>query len=370
MSAPRVLVLGSVLGQARGGVWRHNGELLPRAARLLAEAGGSLTVLEGREPCGFSLPPEVERLSSSIPGRPILARALFEERELKRVLKECHEQGRGFDLLHTAHQPVPRGHGLPFSLLIHDLRSLQLRGTVFSRRFLAREVIGDAVKRATQLMTVSHAMAASISKELDVELERIDLIPNAGDHFQALPRQTPAKGPLLCLGHLEARKNQQLLIETLALDPDLPDVEFIGSAKGDEEQRLRKLAIEGGVSQRVHFPGALDDEDLRSRFAATACVVLPSILEGFGIVALEAQLARAPLALSDISAHREVAPQARFFDDDPQACARAIRAAMQSPVTELAAHAEQCRGRFDWERSARLLVASWTRMHRAREQQG
>ena len=36
--APHVLVLGSVLGQPKGGVWRHNRELLPRVARLLEAA--------------------------------------------------------------------------------------------------------------------------------------------------------------------------------------------------------------------------------------------------------------------------------------------------------------------------------------------
>jgi hypothetical protein len=54
VSAPRVLVSGVVLGQPMGGVRRHNAELLPRVARLLAERGGSLAVLEGRERMGAS----------------------------------------------------------------------------------------------------------------------------------------------------------------------------------------------------------------------------------------------------------------------------------------------------------------------------
>src|SRR6185295_4411823 len=73
-AAPRVLVLGTLFGQPMGGVRRHNAELLPRAAKLLEERGGSLAVLEGREPAAFDLPPPIERIASDAAPHPVLAR--------------------------------------------------------------------------------------------------------------------------------------------------------------------------------------------------------------------------------------------------------------------------------------------------------
>ncbi len=74
MRAPRVLLSGVALAQPMGGVVRHNLELLPRLARLLADAGGGLTILEGRERIAFELP-GIERVASDVPPRPPFARA-------------------------------------------------------------------------------------------------------------------------------------------------------------------------------------------------------------------------------------------------------------------------------------------------------
>lgn len=360
VKAQRVLVLGSVLDQGYGGVWRHNRELLPRAAALLSAAGGSLAVLEGREPCAFPLPDEVERIPSRTPSRPALSRALAEGHALRRVLEDAKAQGRPFDLVHTAHQPVPRGFGTPVSLLIHDLRSMDLKHSPFSRRLFSREIIGGSIGRAAVLSAVSQAVADELAMKFKFAGVRIHIISNAADHFEPLPRQGLDGAPLLCVGHLEPRKNQQLLLEALAADPALPDVHFVGAAKGAEEQRLREYADRLAVRDRVRFLGPVDDDRLRQLLAEARAVVLPSQLEGFGIVALEAIQAEVPLALSAIPAHLEVAPDAPHFIDKPDACAAAIHAALKTSPEDLRRFASEARSRFSWDESAARLVAAWS----------
>jgi glycosyltransferase involved in cell wall biosynthesis len=361
LNAPRVLVLGAVLGQPKGGVWRHNRELLPRAARLLNEGGGSLAVLEGRDPCAFDLPREVERIPSSVPAHPVLRRALAEGHALRRLLDERSAAGRPFELVHTAHQPVPRGFETPLALLVHDLRALELAHSPFSRRLVAREILGRAARRAAVVMTVSEAMADELAAKLGHERAAVRVVPNAADHFQPLPRRLGPGAPLVCVAHLEPRKNQELLLEALSHDPGLPDAHFAGAAKGDEEARLRSRAAELGVAERVRFLGVLSDEELQELYAQAACVVLPSRLEGFGIVALEAQLAGVPLALSAIPAHLEVAAPGTpsFAPADARACAAAIRSALVATPDELAA-AERSAHRYRWDDSARALLSAWS----------
>ncbi len=69
----------------------------------------------------------------------------------------------------------------------------------------------------------------------------------------------------------------------------------------------------------VHSLGYLDRNALHDWYRRTAVFVAPSLYEPFGLVALEAALARCPLVLSDIPTLREVWGDAAVFvsPDDP-----------------------------------------------------
>lgn len=359
MRAARVLVAAAPLAQAMGGVRRHNQELLPRAAKLLEAAGGGLALLVGRDGVARELSEALECLASDVPSGPPLARAAREGAALRRVLEEARQRGRPIDLVHTAHLPAPRALGTPFTLTLHDLRALALAHTPFSRRFFARSVIGAAVKAARAVFTVSETVRAEV--EARFRPARVFVVPNAGDHLPILPRTAAPGAALLHVGHLEPRKNLALLLAALAADPGLPDLELAGAAKGDEEARLRARAEELGLGARVRFLGPVPDHALPELYARCAAVVIPSLLEGFGIGVLEAQRARAPLAIADAGALPEVAgPSApRFAPDDPAACARALRAALASDAATLEAAAAHAAG-YRWDTSARALVDAWS----------
>jgi len=341
VSAPRVLVCASVLGQGPGGVRRHNAALLPRAAALLEARGGRLAVLEGRERIAFALPASVERIAGDIPPRPVFLRALRESRALARV--------RGFDLVHTGHLPAPRGLAVPFTITLHDLRHVE------AGRLLARAALRDALRRARGVFTVSQSVRAELVARFGADPGRVRVVPNAADHFEPLPREAGKDARILCLGHLEPRKNQELLLRALALDPSLPGADFAGAAKGRERERLEALARELGLGARARFLGPFEDAQLPALYARAAAAVFPARLEGFGIGPLEALRARCPLAVSKIPAHLEVAggAVASFAPDDPRACAAAIRAALAAPA--------RCEAgkRYSWDASARALVEGW-----------
>lgn len=364
MSAPRVLVSGVVLGQPAGGVRRHNAELLPRIARLLAERGGGLAVLEGRERITFELPREIERIETSVPAGPPIARAAAEGFALRAALEVARNSGRPFQLVHTAHFPVPRSIPVPFTLTIHDLRALVLRDASTARRVVAGPVMGGAARRAARVFTVSRATARDIVTRLRVPDAIV--IGNGGDHFTPLPRRARADAAIVHLGHLEPRKNLDVVLAALALDPRLPDLEMWGAAKGDEAERLSEMASKLGISARVRFRGPYADEGLSTILSTCAAVVLPSKLEGFGIGVLEAQRARAPLAIADAGALPEVAGDdtPRFAPDDARACAAAIRTALafdDGDLDRASAHAAE----FTWDRCARTWCDAWCELTNA-----
>ena len=356
----RVLLSAVVLAQPMGGVRRHNAELLPRVARILREKGGALAVLEGREKIPFELPDFVERIPSSVPAHPVIARATLEGRALRRALEAATSAGARFDLVHTGHLPVPRHLKTPHCVTIHDLRALELEHTPLSRRLIARKVIGAAVEAAAMVITVSQHVREQLLARFRLHPDRVRVVPNAADHFIALPRAVGANAALLHVGHVERRKNLDVVVRALALDPTLPRLCLAGDAKHGEDERLRELARELGVLERVEFIGPFADERLAELLANAACMVLPSRLEGFGIPALEACRARVPLAISRTPALLEVAGSdtPSFAPDDPAECASAIRAALALPASTLDAAAGAA-ARFAWDSSARLLADAW-----------
>ncbi len=358
--ATRVLVSGVVLGQPPGGVVRHNAELLPRAERLLRAGGGALILLEGRVPARFELPREIERFSTDVPSRPPWRRFLAEGRAIARALEHFRAIGEPIDLVHTAHLPVPRIRETPFTLTLHDLRWLEMPDVASWKRALARRAIASAARRSSSVIAVSESVAKRLRALTATE---VVVIPNGADHLPVLPRRATKSSPLLAVGHLEPRKNVELLLRALALDPALPDLMLAGAAKGDHERRLRQLANELGVASRVRFLGFVADERLPELYAEAACVIVPSWIEGFGLAAVEALRAGAPLAVADAGALPEVAGPGvpRFDPRAPASAARAIREALGTNAAQLEERARAA-SRFNWDESASRLVELWSRV--------
>jgi teichuronic acid biosynthesis glycosyltransferase TuaC len=179
------------------------------------------------------------------------------------------------------------------------------------------------------------------------------VIGNGVDHFVPMARVMGEDAPVVCVGHVEKRKNLELVVRALAVDATLPRVEFHGAPKEDEADRLHALAASLGVGKRVRFAGKFVEGDLPRILARARCVCLPSRIEGFGIVGLEAQVAGVPLAIARAGALVEVAGVGvpSFGVDDPVECARAIHAAMAQEVDELERVKERARG-FTWDAAA------------------
>ena len=359
--APRVLVLGSVLAQPPGGVRRHACEVLPRAASLLRAGGGHLAVLTGAHGLPFELGPDVELIAGELPSGSPLRRWLVEGRRVRRVLRAATEP---FDVVHTGHLPLPRG--LPTAhtrlvWLVHDLRRAHAELVGGIRASFGRRHYASAALRANRIVTVSRHTARELATIAPVARTKTSIAPNGADHLDPLPRAAEPD-VLLAVGHLERRKNPELLLRTLALDPDLPPLLLAGRDVGGVRTRLEALAVRLGVANRVRIHGAFDDRELPDLYARAACVVVPSHLEGFGLVVAEAQRAGAPVACARAGSLSEVAgPFATSFDPgSPQECAHAIRMALARPASELEA-ARRHSARFRWDRSAERLVRAWER---------
>lgn len=360
MTAPRVLVSAIALDQPMGGVRRQAAELWPRVAEALLAGGGGLDFLapeNGLPPdLDARLPAACRRIATHVPAHGPFARSLHEGRALRRALRDHGP----YALWHTGHFPAPRATGLPFTCLIHDLRSLNPRAPAL-KRLIAKPILRSAFTRAARVVTVSQAMVVELHHHFP--RLRATAIPHGADHLPVLPRSPGPDAPLLFFGHLERRRNPELLLHALAADPALPDVHFVGRPKDDEAERLDAIAHQLGVANRIALRGPIDEAELPALFANAACLVLPSLIEGFGLPAIEALRAGLPLAIANTPALVEATPATTptFAPDDGHACAAAITTALHQPATTLAA-ARTFAERYSWNASAARWVELWSEL--------
>ena len=100
---------------------------------------------------------------------------------------------------------------------------------------------------------------------------------------------------------------------------DRPRWNLALAGQGPDEERLRQLATELGVADRVYFVGEIAPERVGTFLACLDVFVFPSRAETFGLAAVEAAHAGVPVVANDLPVLREVlsyqgAPAAVFVD--------------------------------------------------------
>jgi len=104
---------------------------------------------------------------------------------------------------------------------------------------------------------------------------------------------------LLCVGRLIPIKGHIVLLRAFAdARKELPELELDIAGRGPLEPALRAVAAELGVADSVHFLGHVSP--IQGAIERSAVVVVPSMGEGFGMVALEAMERARPVIAAAI----------------------------------------------------------------------
>jgi glycosyltransferase involved in cell wall biosynthesis len=145
-------------------------------------------------------------------------------------------------------------------------------------------------------VAISKSNLADLVERQRIPAARTRLIENwvddsfFGDELLARGRQLRAglglgDVPLVLgfVGRLERQKNAHFAVRLLS---SLPDAQLVVVGTGAELSSLSELATRLGVDARVHFVGYQDD--IRAWYASFDVLLVPSLFEGFGRVAVEA----------------------------------------------------------------------------------
>jgi glycosyltransferase involved in cell wall biosynthesis len=105
------------------------------------------------------------------------------------------------------------------------------------------------------------------------------------------------------IGGLNHRKGVDILLEALAVHQSVFPGRALIVGSGPDEVRLKRLARKLGLHNRVSFAGA---QSARSAFARARCVVVPSRLDSFPYIVLEAAAAQMPLIATRVGGIPEI----------------------------------------------------------------
>ncbi len=273
------------------------------------------------------------------------------------------------DVLHSVANFGPLHGGRARVLTVHDVLWRRLPEAVpTAMRLGTNALVTAAARRADRVITVSHASAADIERELRLPAGRVAVVPNGVTPPPASPPAPADVGqgarPLaLSVASDLPHKNLAALVDGLALVPAgaRPVLAFAGH--GTDTGALRARAGERGVADDVRLLGAVDVEQLEALYAAASLVVTATRFEGFGLPVLEAMARGVPVACSDLPVLREVAGDAAVWLDpgDPPSIARAIAAAL-GDAERLGVAGRERAARFSWAAAARATAEVYERV--------
>jgi glycogen(starch) synthase len=304
-----------------GGLGRHVHAL----ARNLAKAGHQVTVATRHAP-GAPLDEMVDgvrvvRAPEDPPAIPfdtshLLAWTMAFNHTLTRAALRAADRG-AFDLVHAhdwlvTHAAVTlRDHlRVPLVATVHATEAGRHQGWLpgdLNRAIHSVECwLGSEAER---VLVCSRYMSREVDALLGVPESKTAIIPNGVD----LPRWRPnpaevaasrsryaGSGPLIGFaGRLVYEKGVQHLLHAV---PELrrrhPGLRVVIAGDGPQRGELEATAGHLDLDHEVSFTGFVPAPGLSSTMASTDAMVVPSIYEPFGLVALEAAAAGAPLAVA------------------------------------------------------------------------
>ena len=239
-------------------------------------------------------------------------------------------------------------------LTIHDMiperwgaRFPAIAGAHYAKRKLAA--------RADAIVVPSAATRDDLLELWKLPDDRVIVTPEAAAPARIVPGGWFAKNQgcyALIVGRRGHYKNVMPMIpaigRALADDPSLMLVLAGGGKLSDAERGVLAAA---GLAARTAQTQMSDDE-LIAAYANAACLIAPSLAEGFGLPVLEAMQYGAPVVASDIPAQREVAAEAALWFDpaSPEALEAQLRRVL---------HDESLRDSLRVAGRARVAGYSW-----------
>jgi glycogen(starch) synthase len=162
---------------------------------------------------------------------------------------------------------------------------------------------------SADLVTVnSEAMYVEIT-DRGLPIRKLQVVRNGVDTdiFKSAKNWPTDGGYILFVGRLVEQKGVEYLLRAFCYVRDkFPDVRLKIAGDGEFREWLERLCENLMLSSHVEFLGWMQQDELPALYAAARLVVVPSVFEPFGMVALEAFASKRPVVASRVGGLREI----------------------------------------------------------------
>ncbi|MCU1432635.1 MAG: glycosyl transferase, group 1 family protein [Actinotalea sp.] len=360
-AGPRVRVALAMLTLVPGGMGGSETYARELTRGLAGSSKVSTTAYVSQVGAGFSagVPERVVTQVSGGPGTRERVRTLAQAAASRsRILDEMSPT----DVVHypfTAPVPWPPGDAAFVQSLL-DVQHLDLPH-LFSaaERLYRRRWYDHAARRADRVVTISSFARQSIVDRLGIDPARISVAHLGVDRGSFEPQLGERERFLLYPARAWPHKNHACLLEAVRLlRQDEPGLRLVLTGGG-----LESL---GTLPDWVDVRGLVPRAELRSLYRSAACLVFPSLYEGFGLPPLEAMASGCPVAASDAGSLPEICGDAAVLFDarDPAAIAAGVARVLDGSTDLRERGLERVRS-FTWDRcvaaheEAYLAASGW-----------
>ena len=238
-----------------------------------------------------------------------------------------------------------------------------------------------SVRRARRVVAVSGTTRADLLRYYRPPADKVVVAPEGAEAAfapvsdrarlrQLRERYGLTRPVILSVGARRPHKNQARLVRAFAavaprLDHSLvlvgsPDERFPDEARAAVARLANGHGSGNGLRDRVHLIDWVPEDDLAGLYSLAEVVVVPSLVEGFGLPALEAMANGTPVLAADATSLPEVVGDAGVLFDpyDEAALAEALHGLLADRrlQEQLAAAGQARAATFTWTGAARQLL--------------
>jgi glycogen(starch) synthase len=287
-----------------------------------------------------------------------------------------------FDVMHV-HDWLAAFSGISFKHYLKKPMVLTVHSTEFGRAqglhspdsFSINGIEWWAMYEADRVIVCSQSMKYEICDHFNLPWDKVDVIPNAIDATKyqisvdsGAVRQRYGVGwgekLILCVGRLVPQKGIEYFIRAIpAIAKRYPEAKFVIVGEGWSRDILEAEARGTGQNSKIHFTGFASDREVINLMSSADVLVVPSIYEPFGIVALEGMATGVPVVASKVGGLSEVIEHDRtgifVYPKNPDSIAWGIDHILSDPdhakwLTENAK--EKLHNAYSWEAVAMKTV--------------
>ncbi len=238
------------------------------------------------------------------------------------VLRLRARAGRTGVLLNTVPEAI-LGSRVPQVTVVHDLLPLFFPTEYPRQQYYFRSLVPRVLRSSRVVVADSESTRRDVVRSYGIAPEKVRVIYPGYDPVtfaaNGIPHAPGSGGDsyLLYVGNLLPHKNLLSLLDALAILRRRRRARIIIRGEGQPAytRAVRERVDTLGLTDLVTFQGYASPRALRDLYARAACLVLPSLHEGFGLPVLEAMACGTPVITSSSSSLPEVGGDAALQVD-------------------------------------------------------